>query len=215
MYSCKFDELFSSQEAKRSTLVFFSVPRNLSNHMVRQARNGDTLLAKSREMTGRTQNTAVVTGGRTGKDDRKQNTLATLGLRYLSLQSGQTTKFSVSLSPRSQRGYNSVERAEFQLREQQLRSSSVRFSERHARHPRLTDNREFHYAVGYNRGRTIQIPPAHPRSQHSMLLKLIQVGYIQYHEGLSVPDLGTPPSEAFLSLGLSLTPYPSSVLLCQ
>jgi hypothetical protein len=31
------------------------VPRNLSNHMVRRARTGDTVLAKSREMTGRSQ----------------------------------------------------------------------------------------------------------------------------------------------------------------
>ncbi len=33
----------------------FWVPRNLSHHMIRQARTGDTVLVKSREMTGRTQ----------------------------------------------------------------------------------------------------------------------------------------------------------------
>jgi hypothetical protein len=40
--------------------------------MIRQARTGDTVLAKSREMTGRAQYPAVVAGGRRGKDDRKQ-----------------------------------------------------------------------------------------------------------------------------------------------
>jgi hypothetical protein len=33
----------------------FWVPRNLSHHMIRQARTGVTMLVKSREMTGRTQ----------------------------------------------------------------------------------------------------------------------------------------------------------------
>jgi hypothetical protein len=38
----------------------------------------DKVLVKSREMTGRTQITAVVAGRRRGKDDRKQNTLTPL-----------------------------------------------------------------------------------------------------------------------------------------
>jgi hypothetical protein len=33
----------------------FLVPRNLSHHMDRQARTGDTVLVKSREITGRSQ----------------------------------------------------------------------------------------------------------------------------------------------------------------
>jgi hypothetical protein len=41
--------------------------------MTRQALTGDTVLVKSREMT------QVVAGGRRGKDDGKQNTLAPLG----------------------------------------------------------------------------------------------------------------------------------------
>jgi hypothetical protein len=45
--------------------------------MDRQARTGDTVLVKSREMTGRTR-TMPLAGGRRGKDDRKQNTLAPL-----------------------------------------------------------------------------------------------------------------------------------------
>jgi hypothetical protein len=40
--------------------------------MIRQARTGDIVLVKSREMTG---GTVVVSEGRRGKDDRKQNTL--------------------------------------------------------------------------------------------------------------------------------------------
>ncbi len=48
----------------------FWFPRNLSNPMERQARTGDTLLVKSREMT------AVVARRRRGKDDRKLNILA-------------------------------------------------------------------------------------------------------------------------------------------
>jgi hypothetical protein len=43
--------------------------------MIWQARAGDTVLVKSREMTGRTSNTAVGAEGRRGKDDIKQNTL--------------------------------------------------------------------------------------------------------------------------------------------
>ncbi len=33
----------------------FWIPRNLSHHMIRQARTGDTVLVKIREMTGRSQ----------------------------------------------------------------------------------------------------------------------------------------------------------------
>jgi hypothetical protein len=44
---------------------------------------------------------------------------------------------TVSLSSRLQRGYNSVEQAEFQHREWQLRSSSVVNSARHMRQTRL------------------------------------------------------------------------------
>jgi hypothetical protein len=48
--------------------------------MIRQARTGDTVLDKSREMTGRTQTLPwlPISGGdwgERGKDDRKQNTL--------------------------------------------------------------------------------------------------------------------------------------------
>jgi hypothetical protein len=60
--------------------------------------------------------------------------------------------------------------------------------------------------------RDLQIPPAHPRSQHSMLLKLIQVGYSTMKDFLFPISAPLSPSEAFLSLDLSLTPYPSSVL---
>jgi hypothetical protein len=38
---------------KRPTVVSFWVPRNLSHHMIRQARTGDTVLVKNRETTGR------------------------------------------------------------------------------------------------------------------------------------------------------------------
>jgi hypothetical protein len=45
--------------------------------MDRQARTGgDTVFVNSREMTGRSSNTAIVVRGEKGKDDRKQNTLA-------------------------------------------------------------------------------------------------------------------------------------------
>jgi hypothetical protein len=37
---------------ERPTLVFFWLTRNLSNHMDRQARTGDTVLVKCRKMTG-------------------------------------------------------------------------------------------------------------------------------------------------------------------
>ncbi len=56
------------------------LPRNLSNHMDRLTGTRDTVFAKSRQMTGRSQtwNTVVVAGGRWGKDDKKLNTLAPL-----------------------------------------------------------------------------------------------------------------------------------------
>jgi hypothetical protein len=47
---------------------------NLSNHMDRQARTGDTVLLKIREMTGRTQTLPWWLGGKGGKGDRKQHT---------------------------------------------------------------------------------------------------------------------------------------------
>jgi hypothetical protein len=53
----------------------FRVPRNLSKHMDRQARTGDTVLVKSREVGAK--HCLVRWGG--GKDDRKENTLARLG----------------------------------------------------------------------------------------------------------------------------------------
>jgi hypothetical protein len=47
--------------------------------MDRQARTGDTVLVKSREMTDRSQTLPwCMARGRRGKDDRKQNTLALL-----------------------------------------------------------------------------------------------------------------------------------------
>jgi hypothetical protein len=48
---------------KRSRLVFFWFPRNLSHHMDRQACIGDTMLVKSREMPVWEPNTAVLAGG--------------------------------------------------------------------------------------------------------------------------------------------------------
>jgi len=43
-------------DTKRHTLVIFLVPaKNLSNHVDRQARTRDTVLVKSKEMTGRSQ----------------------------------------------------------------------------------------------------------------------------------------------------------------
>jgi hypothetical protein len=44
----------------------------------RQARTGDTMLFKSREMTGWTQTQPWVAGGKMCKDDRKQNTFVPL-----------------------------------------------------------------------------------------------------------------------------------------
>ncbi len=53
----------------------FWLPRNLSNHMDRQARTGDTMLLENREMTGRSQTLLRWLGVRKCKDDRKQNTV--------------------------------------------------------------------------------------------------------------------------------------------
>jgi hypothetical protein len=66
-------------KTKRPTLVIFLGPtkRNLSHHM--QAHTGDTVLVKSREMTGMNQTKCRGNWGRRGKDDRKQNALAPLG----------------------------------------------------------------------------------------------------------------------------------------
>jgi hypothetical protein len=55
--------------------------------MIRQARTDDTVLVQSRKMTGSEPNIAVVTGGRRGKDDRKQNIWAPLALVFLMLDS--------------------------------------------------------------------------------------------------------------------------------
>ncbi len=50
----------------------FWLPRNLAN----QARTRDTMLVKSRKMTGSIQHPAVETRGQRGKDERLPNTLA-------------------------------------------------------------------------------------------------------------------------------------------
>jgi hypothetical protein len=60
---------------ERPTL--FGSPRNLSNHMDKRDRAGDTVLITSREMTGTREyepNTAAAVRGRRGEDDRKPNT---------------------------------------------------------------------------------------------------------------------------------------------
>ncbi len=52
------------------------VLRNFSNHMIRQARIGDTVLVTSREMTDGTPKHCRGSGGvKRGKDDGKQNTI--------------------------------------------------------------------------------------------------------------------------------------------
>ncbi len=48
---------------KRHTLVFFLAPRNLSNHMDRQAHTSNTVLVKCRELTGRRQTMPKWLGG--------------------------------------------------------------------------------------------------------------------------------------------------------
>ncbi len=48
------------------------LPRNLSNHMDRQARTGDTVLVKSREMTGRSQTLKWWLGGGRVKTTEKK-----------------------------------------------------------------------------------------------------------------------------------------------
>ncbi len=55
----------------------FWLPRNLSNHMDRQARTGDTVRL---QIGVRSQTLPWWLGGRRGKDDRKQNTLPPVGL---------------------------------------------------------------------------------------------------------------------------------------
>jgi hypothetical protein len=52
---------------KRITIVFSLGPRNLSHHMIRQARIGDTVLVKRRDP-----NTAVVAGGWKGVKTTKK-----------------------------------------------------------------------------------------------------------------------------------------------
>ncbi len=69
-------------------LVFFLLPRNLSNHMDRQARTRDTVLVNSREMTGKSQTLPWLRGGAWragGKDDKKLNTLSPLQLGIILL----------------------------------------------------------------------------------------------------------------------------------
>jgi hypothetical protein len=56
-----FIALRPTKEAQRSSS--FWLPRNLSNRMDRQARTGDTVLFKSREMTEEDPITAVAAGG--------------------------------------------------------------------------------------------------------------------------------------------------------
>ncbi len=65
----------------RPMLAFFLAPtKPLQSHgQARPGRAGDTVLVKTREMTGRSQTLPWVAGGRRGKDDRKQVTLALLG----------------------------------------------------------------------------------------------------------------------------------------
>jgi hypothetical protein len=76
--------LYNTQEDFEKKLenvrLLFGPPPYLSSHMDRQACTGDIVLVKSREMTGREPNTAVVAEGRRGKDDRKHKycTLAPL-----------------------------------------------------------------------------------------------------------------------------------------
>ncbi len=52
----------------------FWVPRNLSNHIYRPARNRNTVLAKSREMTVKSQTLPCGGGVRRRNDDCKENT---------------------------------------------------------------------------------------------------------------------------------------------
>ncbi len=80
---------------KRPSVVFFWVLRNLSNHMDRQTRTGETVLAISLDMTGRTQTLSWVAGGKRGKGDRKQNTLVPLYYTVL-LYQGVTKRCRLS-----------------------------------------------------------------------------------------------------------------------
>ncbi len=58
---------------KRPTIVFFFGFTKLSHQMLRQARTGDTVLVKSKEMLGRAQTMPWWLGGR-----QKKNTLVLL-----------------------------------------------------------------------------------------------------------------------------------------
>jgi hypothetical protein len=67
----------------QETLVFFLVPPNFSNLMDWLARTGDTVLVKSKELTGR--NTAMAVACERGdKDDRKTKYICFVGLYALS-----------------------------------------------------------------------------------------------------------------------------------
>ncbi len=58
LYSVK-SSLWIVTKYTQMTPSSFWVPRNLSHHMIKQARTGDTVLVKRREMTVRTQNPAA------------------------------------------------------------------------------------------------------------------------------------------------------------
>ncbi len=75
----KIATFFYSVRGPRSSLSY--VLRNLSHHMIWQARPGDTELVKGREMTGRAQTLPLVAGGRRGKDDGKQD-IGPIGHQY-------------------------------------------------------------------------------------------------------------------------------------
>ena len=66
---------------KRFSNVFLWVPRNLSHHMIRQARTGDTVVVKSREMTGWTWTLPWRLGGARVKTT-ENNILALLGASF-------------------------------------------------------------------------------------------------------------------------------------
>jgi hypothetical protein len=90
----------------------------------------------------------------------------------------------VCLSPRLQRGYNSVSRAIFQLWEYQLRLSSVQFSARLRGSCASQIRENFHYAVGYNRGQTTQFTndPTRPPSESACNVTKADSGWVQYVE---------------------------------
>jgi hypothetical protein len=74
-YNLSMPQTIEEWNTKSPRSSSFWVPRNLSHHMDRQARTLYAVLVTSRELEA---NTAVVAGGRSCKDDRKQNTLAIL-----------------------------------------------------------------------------------------------------------------------------------------